>query len=203
MIAHAAAFLGISALVIVTPGQDTALTIRNALVGGRRAALFTAVGVSAGQALWALASAAGVATLLAESEPVFVALRLAGAAYLVWLGVQALMAALRHRNPEHVHECTNLRARVALRQGLLSNLGNPKMAVFFLSLLPQFGGSFGALLALGLVFSCLTLVWLTAYGAAVARAGDFLRRSRVHRALDAAVGVLLVALGLRIAGEAR
>ena len=77
------------------------------------------------------------------------------------------------------------------------------MAVFFLSLLPQFGESFGALLALGLVFSCLTLVWLTAYGAAVARAGDFLRRSRVHRALDAAVGVLLVALGLRIAGEAR
>ena len=196
------AFLAISALVIVTPGQDTALTIRNALLGGRRAALFTAVGVSAGQALWALASAVGVAALLAASEPVFVALRLAGAAYLIWLGVQALVAAGRRRNPELVHECTNLRARVAFRQGILSNLGNPKMAVFFLSLLPQFGSSFGALLALGLVFSCLTLVWLTAYGAAVARAGDFLRRSRVRRALDAAMGAVLVALGLRIAGEA-
>jgi threonine/homoserine/homoserine lactone efflux protein len=197
------AFLAISALVIVTPGQDTALTIRNALLGGRRAALFTALGVSAGQALWALASAVGVAALLAASEPVFLALRLAGAAYLVWLGVQALASALRRRNPELVHECTNLRARVAFRQGILSNLGNPKMAVFFLSLLPQFGSSFGALLALGLVFSCLTLMWLTAYGAAVARAGDFLRRSRVRRALDAAVGAVLVALGLRIAGEAR
>ena len=197
------AFLAISALVIVTPGQDTALTIRNALLGGRRAALFTAVGVSAGQALWALASAAGVAALLAASEPVFLALRLAGAAYLVWLGAQALVSAVRRRNPELVHECTNLRARVAFRQGILSNLGNPKMAVFFLSLLPQFGSSFGALLALGLVFSCLTLVWLTAYGAAVARAGDFLRRSRVRRALDAATGAVLVALGLRIAGEAR
>ena len=197
------AFLAISALVIVTPGQDTALTIRNALLGGRRAALFTALGVSAGQALWALASAVGVAALLAASEPVFLALRLAGAAYLVWLGAQGLVAALRHRNPEHVHERMNLQARVALRQGLLSNLGNPKMAVFFLSLLPQFGSSFGALLALGLVFSCLTLVWLTAYGAAVARAGDFLRRSRVRRALDAAMGLVLVALGLRIAGEAR
>ena len=96
-----------------------------------------------------------------------------------------------------------LRARVALRQGLVSNLGNPKMAVFFLSLLPQFGSSFAALLALGLVFSCLTLVWLAAYGAAVARAGDFLRRSRVRRALDAAMGAVLVALGLRIAGEVR
>jgi threonine/homoserine/homoserine lactone efflux protein len=197
------AFLAISALVIVTPGQDTALTIRNALLGGRRAALFTALGVSAGQALWALASAVGVAALLAASEPVFLALRLAGAAYLVWLGVQALVSALRRRNPELVHECTNLRARVAFRQGILSNLGNPKMAVFFLSLLPQFGSSFGALLALGLAFSCLTLVWLTAYGAAVARAGDFLRRSRVRRALDAAMGAVLVALGLRIAGEAR
>jgi threonine/homoserine/homoserine lactone efflux protein len=197
------AFLAISALVIVTPGQDTALTIRNALLGGRRAALFTALGVSAGQALWALASAVGVAALLAASEPVFLALRLAGAAYLVWLGVQALVSALRRRNPELVHECTNLPARVAFRQGILSNLGNPKMAVFFLSLLPQFGSSFGALLALGLVFSCLTLMWLTAYGAAVARAGDFLRRSRVRRALDAAVGAVLVALGLRIAGEAR
>ena len=197
------AFLAISALVIVTPGQDTALTIRNALLGGRRAALFTAVGVSAGQALWALASAVGVAALLAASEPVFVALRLAGAAYLIWLGVQALVAALRRRNPELVHECTNLRARVAFRQGILSNLGNPKMAVFFLSLLPQFGSSFGALLGLGLVFSSLTLVWLTAYGAAVARAGDVLRRSRVRRALDAAMGAVLVALGLRIAGEVR
>jgi threonine/homoserine/homoserine lactone efflux protein len=104
------AFLAISALVIVTPGQDTALTIRNALLGGRRAALFTALGVSAGQALWALASAVGVAALLAASEPVFLALRLAGAAYLVWLGVQALASALRRRNPELVHECTNLPA---------------------------------------------------------------------------------------------
>jgi threonine/homoserine/homoserine lactone efflux protein len=195
------AFLAISALVIVTPGQDTALTIRNALLGGRRAALYTAIGVSAGQALWALAAAAGIATLLAASEAVFVALRLAGAAYLVWLGCQALLAAARHRNPGHVHECTSLRARVALRQGLLSNLGNPKMAVFFLSLLPQFGSSFGALLALGLVFSCLTLVWLSAYGAAVARAGDFLRRTKVRRALDAAVGATLVTLGMRVATE--
>ena len=203
MIAHAAAFLGISALVIVTPGQDTALTIRNALLGGRRAALFTAVGVSAGQALWALASAAGVAALLQASEPAFVAIRVAGAAYLVWLGAQSLLAAWRGRGRERVGGRGGLSARVALRQGLVSNLGNPKMAVFFLSLLPQFGGSFGALLALGLVFSCLTLVWLTAYGAAVARAGDFLRRSRVRRALDVAVGIVLVALGLRIAGEAR
>ena len=197
------AFLAISALVIVTPGQDTALTIRNALLGGRRAALFTALGVSAGQALWALASAAGVAALLQASEPALVAIRVVGAAYLVWLGVQSLVAAWRGRAREGVDGRAGLGARVALRQGLVSNLGNPKMAVFFLSLLPQFGSSLAALLAVGLVFSGLTFGWLTAYGAAVARAGDFLRLSRVRRALDAAVGTVLVALGLRIAREAR
>ena len=87
------AFLGISALVIVTPGQDTALTIRNTLAGGRRAGSFTALGVSTGQAVWTLAASAGVAALLVASEPAFIALKLAGAAYLVFLGAQALVAA--------------------------------------------------------------------------------------------------------------
>ena len=92
----------------------------------------------------------------------------------------------------------------AFRQGLLSNLGNPKMAVFFTSLLPQFGGeSFGALLGLGLVFCAMTFVWLSAYAAAVAKAGDVLRRPAIERALDAVVGVVLVSLGLRLATERR
>ena len=95
MIGNLAAFVAVSALVIVTPGQDTALTIRNALLGGRRAGVFTALGVSSGQAVWALAASAGLAALLAASEPAFVALKLAGAAYLVYLGLHALWAALR------------------------------------------------------------------------------------------------------------
>ena len=81
------AFLGISLLVIVTPGPDTALTIRNTLLGGRRSGLFTAVGVALGQATWTLAASAGIAALLVASEPAFVALKLAGAAYLVILGL--------------------------------------------------------------------------------------------------------------------
>src|SRR5918912_298260 len=93
--AQLAAFLGISALVIVTPGQDTALTIRNTLFGGRRAGFRTAVGVSSGQGLWAIASAAGVAAVLRASEPAFVAIRVAGAAYLVYLGAQTLVRTAR------------------------------------------------------------------------------------------------------------
>src|SRR5512144_271028 len=89
------AFIGISALVIVTPGQDTALTIRNTLAGGRRSGVLTALGVAAGQATWAISAAVGVTALLRASEPAFLALRIAGSAYLVFLGLQALRAAFR------------------------------------------------------------------------------------------------------------
>ena len=196
------AFLGVAVVVIVTPGQDTALTVRNTLAGGRGAGIRTATGVVCGQALWALAASAGVAALLVASEPAFVALKLAGAAYLVWLGVQALLAALRRR-PTDRHLPRAEGGGHELRQGLLSNLGNPKMAVFFSSLLPQFGDTFPALLALGLLFCALTLIWLSAYSWAVARAGDVLRRPRVRRTIDAVTGTALVALGVRLAATDR
>ena len=196
------AFVVVAALVIVTPGQDTALTIRSTLAGGRRAGVATAVGVAAGQLVWTAAASAGLAALIVASEPVFRAIKLAGAAYLVLLGAQALRDALRGRRSAHVATVA-LGAPRAFRQGLLSNLGNPKMAVFFTSLLPQFGTSFAALLALGFLFCTMTLAWLSCYAFAVARAGDLLRRDRVRRAVDAAVGVVLVAFGIRLATERR
>jgi threonine/homoserine/homoserine lactone efflux protein len=197
------AFLAVAVVVIVTPGQDTALTIRNTLAGGRRAGVRTATGVVCGQAVWALAASAGVSALLVASEPAFVALKLAGAAYLVFLGAKALLAATRrHAGVDGPATAAAGSAR-ELRQGLLSNLGNPKMAVFFSSLLPQFGHSFPVLLVFGLLFCVLTLTWLSAYAIAIARAGAALRRPRVRRALDAVTGTALVALGLRLAAVDR
>jgi len=191
-------------LVIVTPGQDTALTIRNTLLGGRRTGTFTGLGVSAGQAVWALAASAGAAALLSASEPAFVAVKLAGAAYLVLLGLHALLRAFGPQEPETAEAPEErLGRRPAFRQGLISNLGNPKMAVFFTSLLPQFASSFASLMLLGVAFSALTLAWLTAYAAVVARARDFLCRSRVRRALDGLTGAALVGMGVRLAGERR
>ena len=197
-----AAFLGIAILVIVTPGQDTALTIRNSLLGGRAGGVATAAGVAAGQACWTLAASAGLAALVVAAEPVFVALKLVGAAYLVYLGLQALRHAFRPVAPA-VERAAGppLAPSRAFRQGLLSNLGNPKMAVFFTSLLPQFGSSFWSLLALGLLFCSLTLAWLSAYSFAVARAGDLLRGPRIRRTLDAVTGTLLVAFGIRLAAD--
>lgn len=203
VLAQLVAFLGVSIIVIATPGQDTALVIRNTLLGRRRSGVFTAAGVSAGQACWTLAASAGLAALLRASEPAFLALRLVGAGYLVFLGLQALIGALRGRDDRSPGGLAppRLAPATAFRQGLVSNLGNPKMAVFFVSLLPQFGHSFLALVALGLLFCALTFTWLTAYAAVVARAGDFLRRPRIRRALEGLTGAVLVALGLRLAAE--
>ena len=204
MLANLVAFLGVSVVVIVVPGQDTALTIRNTLVGGRRSGVLTAVGVSTGQACWTLAASAGVVALLLASEPAFLALRIVGAAYLVFLGLQALVSAFRGREDRGFvsgRPAGRLTPRAAFRQGLVSNLGNPKMAVFFTSLLPQFGSSFAALAALGLLFCTLTVLWLAAYAVVVARAGDVLRRGRVRRWIEGVTGAVLVALGLRLAAE--
>jgi len=198
-----AAFLGVAVLVIVTPGQDTALTIRNTLLGGRRNGVFTAVGVSTGNFAWAVATSAGVAALLVASKPAFVALRLFGAAYLIFLGAQALASAVGLRTAHATVEQAERGGRTAFRQGLVSNLGNPKIAVFFASLLPQFADSFAALLVFGSTFAAMGLVWLSAYAFAVAKAGDVLLRPRVRRVIDAVVGIVLVVFGVRLASDPR
>lgn len=205
------AFLGVAVVVIVSPGPDTALTVRNALVGGRRAGIFTAAGVVGGQAIWTLAASAGLAAFLVASRPAFTALRYAGAAYLLFLGVQALRSALRGSGPPRLALATSrpgrLVAATALRQGMVSNLANPKSALFFTSLLPQFvpagagKASFPTFLTLGIVYCSITLVWLSGYAVAVAKLGAVLRRPVIQRAIEAVTGVVLTALGLRLAIE--
>jgi threonine/homoserine/homoserine lactone efflux protein len=204
--AHFAAFLGVSLTVILTPGQDTALTIRNTLMGGRRSGVWTAVGVVSGQLVWAVVSSVGLAAVLLASQPAFMALRLVGAAYLVFLGAQALVSAVRGHSSEAAVAATGqaLSSRRAYRQGLLSNLGNPKMAIFFTSLLPQFAtgeATFWTMLALGVVFASITLAWLAGYAVAVSKAQSVLRGTGFRRALDAVTGTVLVAFGLRLAAE--
>jgi threonine/homoserine/homoserine lactone efflux protein len=205
MLESLAAFLAVSAVVICTPGQDTALTIRNTLGGGRRSGIATAGGVAMGQAVWTIAASLGVVALLSASEPVFRALKLAGAAYLVFLGAQSLYAAARRHEHTRTLGCGGpIAPRRALRQGAISNLGNPKMAVFFASLLPQFTPagttSFTWLLAFGLLFCGLTLAWLTLYAVAVARLRPLLA-GPARRVLDAATGVVLIVFGARLAAE--
>ena len=200
------AFVGVSLLVICTPGQDTALTIRNTLLGNRRTGAATALGVSAGQATWTVATSAGLAVILAASAPLFLAVRLTGAAYLIYLGARSLLSAMARTDATHVVNppASRLSTRAAFAQGFVSNLSNAKMVAFFISLLPPFAGphpSFIFLLALGLNFCLLTLAWLVGYTLVVERMSAWLRRSRVRRAVDGLLGAVLVGLGLRVGSE--
>ncbi len=195
-------FLPVAVLVIVTPGPDTAITIRGTLLGGRRGGILTALGAISGQMVWTLAASAGVTATLLASEPAFLVVKFAGAAYLVCLGLHALWTAWRGGVVE-VAAGPRLDVRTAYRQGLMSDLGNPKIAAFFTSLLPQFSTAFLGMLALGVVFAALTFAWLVLYATVVARAGDVLRRPRVRRSIEAVTGTVLVALGVRLATEQR
>ena len=190
MITSFMAFLGVSAIVIMTPGPDTAVTVRNTLLGGRLAGIFTALGISTGQAIWALATSFGVVALLVASEVLFQAVKYAGVAYLIYLGLQALVSAWRGDGSPVAAQRGKARLGPAKAyvQGLMSDLGNPKMAVFFASLLPQFAapgeGLFAALMSLGLVFSLMTFLWLAVYAVVVAKAGEVLRRPAIRRWIE-------------------
>jgi|RhiMetdeSRZDD1v2_1073273.scaffolds.fasta_scaffold261034_2 RhtB (resistance to homoserine/threonine) family protein len=201
-------FLAVAVVVVVTPGVDTALVTRNALVYGRNAAVATAVGVNVGIAFWTVAASIGLAAVVAASAAAFTVIKLAGAVYLVYLGLQAIRAS-RRSGPERPEAAPRvpITRRVAFRQGLVSNLLNPKIAVFFTSLLPQFVGSGGVVPArlalLGTLFNLIGVVWLLSYAVAAARGRAVFSRTRVKRLLDRVSGMVLVGLGARLALEHR
>ena len=206
---HLLVFIGVAAIVIVIPGPDTAVVTKNVLIHGRRAGLGTSLGVSAGLSMWTIAAAVGVASLVRASEVAFTVLKLLGALYLVWLGIQALRAA-GHPTGDALTAAAarpGMSARGGFRQGFLSDLANPKIGIFFTSLLPQFVSAGHAVLipflVLGAIFVAMTLLWLLAYTLVADRAAQTLMRPRVRAGLDRFTGVVLIGLGLRLAVERR
>lgn len=203
------AFAAVAALLTITPGADMALVTRNALTGGRAGALATTLGIVTGTMAWALASALGVAALLAASATAFTVLKLAGGVYLVLLGAQAIWRTRRGAasSQSDVGAADEPVADSAFRQGLVTNLLNPKIAVFYTTLLPQFIVPGDPVLLKSMLLASIHglfgLVWLTGYATLVTRAGDVLRRPRVKRALDRVTGGVLIALGARLAIEKR
>ena len=201
---HPLVFVGIVALLTITPGADMAMVARSVFTGGRRDAFSTTLGISAGCFAWACASALGVAAVLAASQTAYDALRLVGAVYLVWLGVQSLLAARSGVAP--VAPTGETKGR-PFRQGLLTNLFNPKIAVFYSTFLPQFIGPGDSALAVSMLLACvhiaLGIAWLSLYAWLLGRAVEAFKGSRLRRTLDALTGTVLVALGLRLAAERR
>jgi RhtB (resistance to homoserine/threonine) family protein len=208
--AHLLVFVGVAAIVILVPGPDTAVVTKNVLLHGRRAALGASAGVGAGLSVWTLAAAVGLASVVRASAVAFTVLKVGGALYLIWLGFQALRAARRAPSDEEAVPTAARPARGARSgfwQGFLSDLANPKIGIFFTSLLPQFVDPgrpvLVPFLALGAIFVLMTVLWLWAYCLIAARAAETLRRPRVRSALDRVTGVVLIAIGLRLVTEHR
>jgi threonine/homoserine/homoserine lactone efflux protein len=202
------AYLAVAALLIVTPGPDTALVTRHALLAGRRAASFTTLGIGVGSIVWALASMLGIAALLEGSVVAFTIWKFVGAAYLGYLGLRSLIASFWRNEQASVTtpalQATQLSQRIAFRQGLLNNLFNPKAGAIFATALPQFispGDPLLRLVLMMLAYEAILLSWLNLYGYLVSRAGQSRFGTRIREILQAVTGVVLIALGVRLVFE--
>ena len=195
-------FAGIALLVSVTPGPATALVVRSAAIHGPRAALLTTLGNSTGILMWALASVLGISALVAASEAAFVALKVVGAVVLVWLGVQALRSrgAAREADPARA-------ARSAYGSGLVTSFANPKLAVFFVALFPQFVADGQPVLlttlAMAVLLIAVDLVYFTLLALAVSRARRAVVGSALARRVERLTGSVMIGLGVRVALERR
>jgi threonine/homoserine/homoserine lactone efflux protein len=204
-------FLVGSILVTVVPGADMALVMRQVFIGGTGLAQRTIFGNLTGLLVHAIALAAGLSALLAASAEAYTVVKLAGAAYLVFLGIQTLLAARRREATEAAQGPVAVRGapstRTAYFQGLVSTVLNPKPALLFLTYLPQFVDESRPVLPqiafLAGLHILVGLIWMTLYAHLVARAHRTLTRSDVRRWLERVTGVVLIALGLRVAMEQR
>lgn len=199
-------FVVFSVVLILIPGPDFAVVVRNSLAGGRRRGRWTAVGVAAAAATQGLAAAFGLGAIVLASRPLFEAIRWVGVAYLLYLGVQALRSAWRGVAPVAVPVAgaPGREAAAGLRQGYLSNITNPKVVAFYLAVLPQFlpaDPAIGAAVGLALTHAVLSVGYLVLVAAGVQRASRVLARRRVRRSMDAATGLVLVGFAGRLALE--
>ncbi|WP_165943722.1 LysE family translocator [Saccharopolyspora karakumensis] len=200
------AFVGACLAVIIVPGPDLALLLRNAALAGRPAAIATATGIMTGNTILAAAAVAGLTALLQASGPLYNTIRLAGAAYLIYLGVRALIGLTRKapaRGAEEAPDRPNLPGRHAFRQGLLSNLLNPKVAAFYLALFPQFTLPGMPTLAqhtlLASLFCLLSLTWYVLLIAVLGQVQTWLQRRKVQRTITGASAAALITLGAGLA----
>jgi RhtB (resistance to homoserine/threonine) family protein len=204
---HLLVYIGVVVAIALLPGPDTAVVTKNALMHGRDAALGSAIGVNVGLSVWTVATALGVAAVLRSSATVYDSLKLIGAVYLIWIGGRALWDSRRVKDGAHTTAAParTIDGRGGFRQGVISNLANPKVGIFFTSLLPQFVSSghpaLPQMLLLGAIFVALNIVWMCSYALAAVRLSDLLSRARVKAALDRFTGLVLVGVGIRLAIE--
>jgi threonine/homoserine/homoserine lactone efflux protein len=198
-------FVLFAAVLILVPGPDFAVVTRNALAAGRRRGAWAGVGVASSNAVQGALAVIGLGALVVAAQPVFTAIKWAGVAYLLWLGVQALRSAWRGRYAEQpAGGSGGVAALAGWRQGFLSNITNPKVLVFYLAVLPQFlpaEAPVWQLVALALTHAALGLAYSLLVVAGLHRVRATLSRRAVRRALDAATGTALIGFGAVLARE--
>jgi threonine/homoserine/homoserine lactone efflux protein len=203
MTATLLSFVPFAALLVITPGPATAMVVHSAARGGRRYALVAASGNSAGLVAWALASLFGVSALVAASEAAYAELKVVGALVLIVLGIQALRRARRGEAPAERH--VEARHRAAFRDGLVTSLSNPKVAVFYVALLPQFVPADAPVLPVTLLLAAIQIAlafsWHLLLATIVGRARQAFSRAAVRRRIEAVTGTVFIGLGLSLAAE--
>ena len=203
------AFVGVAAILTILPGADMALVTKNVLSVGRQRTMLTIVGIGAGCVIHATASALGLSAILATSATAFNVMKTIGAAYLVWIGIQSIRGATSEPSSDAaaMRGAKPARGGSPFVQGFLTNLLNPKVAVFYLTFLPQFITPGEPVLRRSLMLASIHIamgfVWLTAYAWFVDRLGAVLTRPRVKAWLERVTGGLLIGLGARLAWERR
>ena len=204
-VANLWAFTAITVPLVATPGASTAVVLRNAVAGGTRSGIATAIGANAGSICYGLLTAFGVSVLLQRWPMVWVALRIGGTAYLTWLGVRSLMRASTYRRPEMSAAIATPRPPIArsVREGFVTNVLNPSLATFYLVILPEFsprGTPFASsAMILTAIHVSLAISWHICWAAAGGTLADTLGRTRPRRALEAISGIALLALALKLA----
>jgi threonine/homoserine/homoserine lactone efflux protein len=194
-----------AALIVLLPGPDTLVVVRNLIRGGRRSAALTVIGVLSGLAVWVMAAALGLAALLRASRDGYTALRLVGAVYLIWLGVNSLRTRTAIQTDASISGRPRRLVGTGYRAGLATDLLNPKVGVFFVSFLPGFvpaGHAVGPTsLMFGAIFVAETAMYFALLLVLAARVTKWMTEPRVRRRLDRATGLVLIGFGIRIASE--
>lgn len=201
-------FTVVALLTVITPGPDTLLVVRTTLLGGRRSGVAAILGISMGCLAWAIAGLVGLAALLTVSEVAYNVVRIAGAAYLIWLGASALWRSRKGAKPLEVDgPQASKGVWSSFRAGLVSNVLNPKAAVFYVSLLPQFLPTGSGTATWGMVLAGIHvgigLLWLPILVWLATQARHLLLRERVRLWLDRVTATVLVGLGVKVALDAR
>jgi threonine/homoserine/homoserine lactone efflux protein len=196
------AFIAAASILTLTPGVDTAMVLRSAATGGPRPAAYASVGIALGCLGWGAAVSIGLGALLAASEVAFTLVKWAGAAYLLYLGAKLILHPRTRLDAEKPHS-PNIDPWQSLRQGLLTNLLNPKVGVFYITFLPQFIPADASIAVfsflLATIHVVLSVVWFAVLIAATVPMGRLLRRPEVVKGLDRVTGGVFIAFGAKLA----